>query len=503
MSLIRDLTRLYEKIYQIDSDKISTSWNQIAKLMNDHSSMIKEVFFLIKADKAKNEINLDYSMDQSQLHTLIMEETNQLIKTSYIITSLHNIFYRLMSTEGNYYFALNGKEEMDVLKKDLIYYINISTKIERNIYFHAFILLFALETLFNRHFYLCVDFEYTNHKIQLAQLNFEHNIALESFVEVISPTELADDMLDTFINLIICNKYLRKILHGADSLDIPYIYEHLLGTDLKKFTKFNKAVIDTRFLCEYYKLSRGYESDNRCSIYDVNINGSAIYYFKVVNREQQDRLASMIESLPHHREINWNIHNLDRSQIRYTVADVEFLKWFYFRIIYVATTDEESDRGKKNIIDLYKHVLAELTRFVYLDRYSRLSGNITLMMKCKEDVDVANNYFIKTSTGIKKMIDIFKELSVGLESTDPKVNIDKLIKVNHFKMPVLTLVKRIIYGHISTKCRVQKDKNTIWKERLSNQFIFDSLNQMGYNYSSKMFIDLSKTLEVRVKMSCE
>ena len=125
-----------------------------------------------------------------------------------------------------------------------------------------------------------------------------------------------------------------------------------------------------------------------------------------------------------------------------------------------------------------------------------------LMIKCKQDVDPLNNYFIKKSSGILKMIDVFNKVSVGLESNNPTVSIDKLTKVNHFKVPVMTLIKRLVYGFISQKCRVQKDKTTIWNEKLDNKFIFDFLDKMNYNYLLRMFKELSITLESRVKEFC-
>ena len=165
------------------------------------------------------------------------------------------------------------------LKKNIIYYINVCSKNEQNISFHAFILLIALESLFNRHFYIGIDYEYTNKKIQLAQLNFEHNIALESFIMIISPGELESSIMKNFVDLIICNKYIRKILQGADSLDIPYMYQIMLQDDPDKIIAFTQTLIDTRFLCEYYKLTRNEESDDKCSIYDEDPKRSAIFFF--------------------------------------------------------------------------------------------------------------------------------------------------------------------------------------------------------------------------------
>ncbi len=422
-----------------------------------------------------------------------------MIKISIIILAMHHMIYDLMSSEGNYYFYLDGQAEMQVLSKPIIYYINISIKTEQNIYFHAYILLYALESLFNEHFYLGIDFEYTNKKIQLAQLNFEHTHANQSIIMMVNPTELEQVMTDDFIELIICNKFIKKILHGSDSLDIPYMYNHLLQQDPKKIMRFTRTLIDTRFLCEYYKFTRDGDSDGKCSIYGEDPSGSAIYYFKVISEEQQNKLTELLQSMPAPHDIQWNIHKMPKSQILYAQYDVFYLKWFYYKIIHDATEDDPTSLGKKSIIELYKNVLNEITRFVYLER-----NKITMLMeKCKQDVDPLNNYFIRKSNGILKMIDVFNQINIDLVSTNPKVDINKLIRINHFKLPIITLLKRLVYGFISQKCNVQKDKSSRWTEKLDNDFIFDFLEKMNYTYLLRMFKEISITLESRIKKVCD
>ena len=100
-------------------------------------------------------------------------------------------------------------------------------------------------------------------------------------------------------------------------------------------------------------------------------------------------------------------------------------------MIYLATQDEITDIGKKNVIELYKNVLVELTQFVYLEK-----KEITfLVSKCKEEVDIVNNFFIKKPNTILKMIDVYNQISTNIETTSPQINVDNLIKVKYFKAP--------------------------------------------------------------------
>jgi hypothetical protein len=483
------------------SDKSNEAkWSEIALYMHDNNSIVLETFSYIKKMDERKQMDLDYNLSFDQVQILISQESDVLRKCSFVILSLHIMIYDLMTSDGNYYFSLNGKDEMkiNVIKEDIVYYVNMSIKNEQNIYFHAYILIYCLESLFNRYFYVGIDFEYTNKKIRLAQLNFEHSKVLQSIIMMVSPSELEPIMMDNFIKLIICNKFIKKILHGSDSLDIPYMYKIMLDNDPDKIIKFTKDMIDTRFLCEYYKLNRNEESNNKCSIYDQDSTRSAIYYFGVISDEQQEKLSELLELMPAAHDIEWNIHKMPRSQVLYAQYDVIFLKYFYYRIISVATLDESTDIGKKNVIDLYKHVLSELAQFVYLE-----NNDITfLKSKCKEEVDVVNNYFIRKSNNILKMIDIYNQVSNNLSTTNPVADIDKIIKVNHFKASILILIKRIVYGHVSRMCKVYKDKSTIWTDKLSNQLIFDFFKEMGFNHLYSMFKELDGILEIKIRLIC-
>lgn len=499
--LAKEFHVFYQKISDIYHSKKTPvdKWNNIALYIHTNSKIVIQIFKAVKINDSRKNIKFDYNISLSQLEKQIITEADLMVKISTIILIMHHIIYELLSTEGNYYFLLEGQQEMQVLPKPINYYINISIKTEQNIYFYAYILLYALESLFNKHFYLGIDFEYTNKKIQLAQLNFEHNVALQSIIMMVNPTELEPIMMNDFVELIICNKYIKKILHGSDSLDIPYMYNHMLQDDSKKIRRFTRTLIDTRFLCEYYKLTRDEVSDSRCSIYDEDPTRSAIYYFKVISDEQQKKLTELLQSMPAPHDIQWNIHKMPKSQTLYAQYDVFYLKWFYYKMIHNATLDDQTAHGKKAIIELYKNVLNEITRFVYLER-----NEITMLMTvCKQDVDPLNNYFIRKSDSILKMIDIFNKVSIDLESSNPKVSINKLTKVNHFKVPVMTLIKRLVYGFVSQKCRIQKDKTSIWNEKMDNNFIFDFLDKMNYSYLFKMFKELSITIESRVREICQ
>ncbi len=96
-------------------------WKKISDLTHDNHQIITKIFFITKKATIRKELKIEYEISLDQLSKMIIDEINQVIKISLIISALHNIFYDLMIKEGNYYFLLNGKHEMYILKKK--YYI--------------------------------------------------------------------------------------------------------------------------------------------------------------------------------------------------------------------------------------------------------------------------------------------------------------------------------------------------------------------------------------------
>lgn len=502
------LTKIYD-IYQSDNMELDEGksleqekWFKIANNISENNHLIKDIYQqLIKINK---NIKLDWSIKLDDRMSMIKQENNVAVKLSNIAGAFHSIVYSLMTHPDNYYFSLDGKQEMSVLDRPIIYYINMSIKNEQNIYFHAFLLIFALESVFDHHLYVGIDFEFSSGRIiKLTQLSFEHNVDLSSIIEIISPPELEPNVLEDFVDMIICNPYIKKILHGSDSLDLPYLYNQLLAGDTDKIIAFTKKFIDTRFLCEYYKLNHGDSGDYKCSIYDQDPTRSAIYYFGLVTKAEQDKLSQVLDTMP--ADINWNIHKMPKSQVLYAQYDVLFLKYFYYRIIRVAVDNAIIDVPIanqapiiKDVCDLYKNVLPQLTQFIYLENKD-ITG---LRAKCKTEVDVANNYFIKKPDGLIKLVDIFNGMT-GLSSVKPKVEIDKIIKVNHFKSTIQILIKRMVYGHISKYCVVYKDKNNLWQDKLNNQIILDFFDFNGFTKLFQIFTEINQQIETRIKTICK
>jgi hypothetical protein len=497
---VLDFQLFYERVLELfkqDFDA-STRWVNVATYIDQNVDFLKnKVYYSVKKNPERKAIDINYMDSFSVIQKRIQSESSALVKVSLIITALHHIVYSLLTDTAD--TVLNGKEQMAVISNpDVNYYIHINPREDQNILYHAYILVFALESLFTRHFYIGIDYEYTRRKIELMQLNFEHYVAPESIIWLLNPTDLTDIQMNTHIDLIICNKYINKILHGSSALDLPYMYNELLANDHVKIKRFTRSLIDTMYFCEFFKKGKGF--NDKCSIYDEDPERSAIFFFKVINATQQEALTDLFERLPAHAEVTWNVRKLGEPQKLYALYDVLFLKYFYYKIISSAALEETTEIGRKNVVVLYKHVVNETVRFVLLES----TGITNLTERCKQEVDPVNNYFIRKQGKLLKLIDIFNMVSVDLETVNPKVKLNDLLIVNPFKNKLTILIKRIVYGFISQNksCKVQASSTVYWNETLPNGFILAELKNMHYDYLASMFKDLMVTLEARVKTIC-
>jgi hypothetical protein len=483
------LQKCYDEILVIDreNDDAKIKLALISNVLTNQSMNIMGLYRQLTDQKDLDTYQIDYNHTEADFNGLLTAERDEMVRITILIALLQYVFYRILALEGNYEFHLRGEDEMQYLKENIDYYIIRSIKNEQNITFHAFFLIYALGSLFTSHQYVGIDFEYTNKQIQLAQMNFEHQYINTSFIMIVAPPELDQDLTEQLIETIYCNPRIRKILHGSDSLDIPYLYGQLLGGDTTKIISFMSAMMDSRLLCEYYKNNLNDPSNNKCAIYDPESARSAVYYFGLVNSEQQERLRIMFDELPPHDVVVWNVHRMPSSQVRYAQYDVFYLKYFCYRITAVASKGVTNEDEFKAIYNLYMEIIPELTRFTYLEN----SKVTNLRIQCKEEVDPCNNYYIKKDGRMIKMIDIYNTLLPNLSTTNPPTVISKLTLVAHFKLAINTLIKRLIYGHISRKCTVSKDRENLWREKLDNQFIIDYFAEMGFTNLEKIFTELN------------
>ena len=103
-----------------------------------------------------------------------------------------------------------------------------------------------------------IDFEFnrsldnTKIEIKLFQINLETNND-NAFIFMFYPPDLSNEQTEV-LKKILLNEKTKTIIHGGESLDIPYLFNEFFKTDNEK-ENFCKNLYDTKYLCEYYNNS--------------------------------------------------------------------------------------------------------------------------------------------------------------------------------------------------------------------------------------------------------
>ncbi len=370
---------------------------------------------------------------------------------------------------------LKGTTEMSILTPDnysvddIKYYSYVANSEELIKLYQIFIVFYHLQT--EKKNLICFDFEFTLKKNELLQQSFESEESPIYFLWIVKLAEFNATDMKRFLKYILLNKKILKVLHGSDSLDMPFIQEILLENNKDDITTFLKQMVDTRFLCEYYKVSQN-DVANKCSIYD------ALLYFGVMTKEQHEILMKNIDDMGPHQDIRWDIHKLGRAQEKYALYDVLYLRQFYLKIIKLGG-------------ESYEGLITDIERFIYMER--KEISNIHI--RCKAEVDPINNYMIRDKKIVNLIIlfnIVMKNVILPLENGKTH-EIDKLLGVNFFKSPFTYIFKKIVYSIASHKYSIYKDKMTRYPDKLSLKFIFDFLDENNFvhiKYMLEQFVIL-------------
>lgn len=282
------------------------------------------------------------------------------------------------------------------------------------------------ETMNNKHSFLSLDFEFNiNRQHALMQLYFE-NLKTRCIV-IIDPSIVSSK----FSECILENHHIIKLLHGSESLDIPYIAKTFCKKK-EQFVKFINKTYDTRFACEYVKTYRNYinkkEGDMKCSLY------IALLEFKVIDKKQYDYLIDLCGSMKHYSIINWDITKLNAQQIKYAYFDVLYLRHLY-----------------KNIIDESKKIPAIYTGLKYIPGLYRLwclnkLEHDTSIQKMKNTYDSMDSNVIK-ETGKTMFTLLDEELKTTVNGIQPY----SFLLIPTFKKMCIVLFKSVLYPKMIAK----------------------------------------------------
>lgn len=411
----------------------------------------------IEINKTKFQLSLNCMINEQYIIDTIRNEEN----IENIIKFLYYIIHCYLRDKND--LELDGAKEMIDEKANNVKYIifKTDTKEKLNI-FLLFIRIFYIidPSLTN---YLGIDFEFNTKIAALIQICFEgfkipDDNNIYSFIFIFDPNQLTDSDKKCLINKYFINDKYLKILHGAESLDVPYLFETFFNNNKKIIKQFTKNYIDTRYLCEYYNRDQ-LKNENKCKIYFALLNVG------VINQVQFDKLIKNQDDMGPIYEIKININNINNELLKYTLYDVLFLKNFFLKFIY----DE-----KNNMKKIYFSVIPEITQFILLEK-----KNITnYFLKYKYELDKRNNNYTFIDGKFYKLIDIFKKISKNINLVKIKLKI--LLDINYYRTFLFYLIKLITYNYVIKKYKVFAAKNVLVVKLLNIQITKDDIKMNNY-----------------------
>jgi hypothetical protein len=419
-------------------NELLTFYKNIKNLNLDYTNVDKYIDKIgsYAINNLKYELSLKHLSNEKYILNVIKKE-------KMIEDEIKFIYYLLIE----YGIKLNemilyGNKEMNVKKAKNIKYVIIKTDNKNKLnLFRFFLRIFHIVDP-NPVNYLGIDFEFNTKIAALIQLCFEGFKLLDeddiySFIFIFDPNQLNSNDMDYLINNYFINDKYYKLLHGAESLDIPYMFTSIFKDNNNLIKKFCKYYIDTRYLCEYYNKEK-LDGEKKCKIYYALLNTG------VLSKTQFDNLKKNEEEMGPIYDIKININNINTPLLKYTLYDVLFLKQFFFKFIY----NEDNSKNK-----IYLSVIPELTQYIILEK----RGIINNFSFLKEKIDKSNNNYLFIKNKFYKLITIFKMILPQIELK--KINIKFLLEINYYRTFLLYLVKLLVYNNCIENYTVYKVKN--------------------------------------------
>ena len=229
---------------------------------------------------------------------------------------------------------------------------------------------FIKSTYYNK--FIGLDFEFkrvTNkiRKIALMQINLEYDNH-KANICIFYPPSLNIKQYNILIKLLTHNDII-KVIHGSESLDIPYLFNDLFINNKKIIYKFINNLFDTKYLCEYYHIENNII--NKCSIYDLLLE------FNIITKKKYKMLNNIENITGPVYTVTFDINNLSKELLDYALYDVLFLPELIKKFL-----------NKSNI---YTNIIPEISRIIFFHKRNITNDYVNL----DNIISKYNNYFIE------------------------------------------------------------------------------------------------------------
>jgi len=364
----------------------------------------------------------------------------------------------------NYDLILDGKNEFYPglnNKKYNILLVDNSNKINFMCNFFTNFINNQNKNINIKHFIGC-DFEFNRVQkkekdIALFQINLEIENENIGTIFVFYPPELTIQQNNVLIKLL-TNIHIIKILHGGESLDIPYLFDQVLKTS-DNINNFCSNLLDTKYLCEYFHIETN-SKIVKCSIYYL------LEEFKIITPQKFKDLESIEDKTGPIYLIHIDIHKISKDVFRYSLYDVLFLPELIKKFL-----------KKSNV---YTKIIPEISKLVF--QYKRIENHE--INKIKHFVYSHNNSFIKSNNNIYLLNDIYNYYILTLMNK----NIRDLFKITYFREFFEICFKYVAYKHIYDNDKIYESRNNI----VSN---FKTFNFNKYPYLNELLISFGKEIK--------
>jgi hypothetical protein len=426
-----------------------------------------------------------YSSKELHLNTFIvlsyLKTCTDTEKSDIWLIVIRNILLTIIKKYSVY--SVSGEDEFkrsdSKTHKNHIYHTIIANTAEKMKLFILHLLYFNIDAKLAGKLYAGLDFEFNDKNIALCQILLYPN-KKHKYIWIIDPMLL--DVIQTkyMIEFLFTTDNIYKIVQGSDSLDIPYIFNELFQGNIDYIIQFVRRVIDTRFLCEFNKLTVP-GADKKCSIYD------AMSFFGTIDGDKYNKLALINKNMGPIQNINWNINRMTQSHVLYALYDVLFLKKYLMDIF---------ERARSDTPKLYRsyYYIPLITRLMFLVK-SKIS---TIEDDAKTEIDMVNNYIVKSNGDTITLITIYNKLIPDLELQNG-LKVKYLLEINYFRKLLILLFKKMIYGYILENYQTFKTKTEIYTGKIDNTNFFEQLNKFGLRNLSNLFIDVINQTKFKIK----
>ena len=288
----------------------------------------------------------------------------------------------------------------------------------------------------NKPYYIGIDFEFRkiskgDREVALMQINLEDDDTLVGYIFLLYPPDLNDKQLSILIQLLSEPKII-KILHGSESLDIPYLFNQLLKTK-ENIKGFCSNFYDTKYLCDYYRIVNNL--DIKCSIYNL------LLYHKIISESKLTELNTIEDRTGPIYLVVIDIYNMTDDIFKYSLYDVIYLPELIKKFI------------NKGVI--YKTIIPQVS--CVINKYRR---NIEdEFNKIERIINYLNIAFIYDNNNKVLLKDIWESYIYFI--TDKEKYLEHIMFMHYFKNFFEVITKMIIYNCVSKLYPIYKMKQNV------------------------------------------